>query len=103
MSHPEIWLQDIRSVWAIAGLAVAVIFTWRLFRAPGAPRRRQPKHQAPAPSSSGVDSHSDVNLFHSGVSSASEDSRAQTVIDEFFQPVKVMESLATLMLKMLAS
>ncbi|KAI3736261.1 hypothetical protein L6452_15799 [Arctium lappa] len=80
--------QDIRSVWAIAGLAVAVIFTWRLFRAHGAPRRRQPKHQAPAPSSSGVDSHSDVNLFHSGVSSSSEDSRAQTVIDEFFQPVK---------------
>ncbi|KVI04175.1 hypothetical protein Ccrd_017508 [Cynara cardunculus var. scolymus] len=85
---PEICLQDIRSVWAIAGLAVAVIFTWRLFRAPGAPRRRQPKHQAPAPSSSGVNSHSDVNLFHSGVSSSSEDSRAQTVIDEFFQPVK---------------
>lgn len=80
--------QDIRSVWAIAGLAVAVIFTWRLLRTPSVPRRRQPKHQAPSSSSSGVNSHPDANLFPSGVSSSYEDSRAQTVIDEFFQPVK---------------
>lgn len=76
--------QDLRSVWAIAGFAVAVIFTWRLFRTPSAPRRRQPKRQAPGSSSSGVTSHPDANLFPADV----EDSSAQTVIDEFFQPVK---------------
>lgn len=80
--------QDIRSVWAVAGLAVAVIFTWRLLRTPAVPRRRQPKRQAPGPSSSGVNSHPDATLFPSNVSSSSEDSRAKTVIDEFFQPVK---------------
>ncbi|KAF5755857.1 putative peroxisome biogenesis protein [Helianthus annuus] len=81
--------QDIRPVWAIAGLAVAIIFTWRLFRTPVVPQRRQPKRQPHAPSSSGVNSsQSDSNLFPSGVTSPSEDSRAQTVIDEFFQPVK---------------
>nr|XP_043613036.1 peroxisome biogenesis protein 22 isoform X1 [Erigeron canadensis] len=79
--------QDV-SVWAIAGLAVAVIFTYRLFRTPSEPRRRQPKRQAPASSSSGVNSHPDANLFPSNVGSSSEESRAQTVINEFFQPVK---------------
>ncbi|KAI3515333.1 hypothetical protein L1887_14195 [Cichorium endivia] len=82
--------QDLQSVWAIAGLAVAVIFTWRLFRTPSVPQRRQPKNQAPSSSSSsGVNnSNPDANLFPSGFSSSYEDSRAQTVIDEFFQPVK---------------
>ncbi|GJX16833.1 peroxisome biogenesis protein 22 [Tanacetum coccineum] len=80
--------KDIRSVWAVAGLAVAVIFTWRLLRTPAVPRRRQPKRQAPGASSSGANSHPDASLFPSSVSSSSEDSRAQTVIDEFFQPVK---------------
>ncbi|KAL8267762.1 hypothetical protein R6Q59_001560 [Mikania micrantha] len=81
--------QDIRSVWAIAGLAVAVIFTWRLFRTPTVPQRRQPKRHPHAPSSSGGNnSQPDSNLYPSGASSPAEDSRAQTVIDEFFQPVK---------------
>lgn len=79
--------QDFRSVWAIAGLAVAVIFTWRLLRTPSGPRRRQPKRQTPAPSSSGVNTNLNTNLV-SGISSSTEDSRAQNVIDEFFQPVK---------------
>lgn len=76
--------QDIVSVWAIAGFAVAIIFTWRFIRTPTVPRRRQPKRQTPASTSSGANSNPDANLFPS----SSEDSRAQTVIDEFFQPVK---------------
>lgn len=79
---------DSRSVGALAGFAVAMIFTWRLLRSPSGPQRRQPKRQAPAPSSSGVSSQSTTTLAPSGVCSSSEDSRAQNVIDEFFQPVK---------------
>ncbi|KAF5950230.1 hypothetical protein HYC85_012223 [Camellia sinensis] len=79
---------DSRSVGAVAGLAVAILFTWRLLRSPSGPQRRQPKRQAPTSSSSGVSNHSNTNLTSSGVCSPSEDSRAQNVIDEFFQPVK---------------
>lgn len=69
---------------ALAGLAVAVVFTWRLLRSPSGPQRRQPKRQAPAPSSSGINPQSTTNLIPSG------DSRAQNAIDEFFQPEKVI-------------
>ncbi|KAK4383167.1 Peroxisome biogenesis protein 22 [Sesamum angolense] len=79
---------DSRSVGAIAGLAFAVVFTWRLLRTPSGPQRRQPKRQAPTSSNSGVSSHESVNASSSGVSDPSEDSRTQNVIDEFFQPVK---------------
>lgn len=82
-------LQDSRSVGAIAGLAFALVFTWRLLRTPSEPQRRQPKRQAPTSSSSGVASTELVNASSSGTSNPSEDSRTQNVIDEFFQPVKV--------------
>ncbi|GKD99704.1 hypothetical protein Tco_1387688, partial [Tanacetum coccineum] len=39
--------EDIRSIWAVAGLAITTIFTWRLLRITAVPRRRQPKRQAP--------------------------------------------------------
>lgn len=76
-----------RSIGAIAGFAVAIVFTWRLFRSPTGPQRRQPKRQAPASSSSGVNSPSNSMLTTTGVPS-SEDTRAQNVVDEFFHPVK---------------
>ncbi|KAM1049709.1 hypothetical protein ACFX2G_032144 [Malus domestica] len=76
-----------RSIGAIAGFAVAIVFTWRLLRPPSGPQRRQPKRQAPASSSSGINSNSNATLTTPGVSS-SEDSRTQNVVDEFFQPVK---------------
>ncbi|KAF8410921.1 hypothetical protein HHK36_003458 [Tetracentron sinense] len=75
------------SVGAIAGLALAIVFTWRLLRTPTGPQRRQPKRQAPTSSSSGVNTHPNA-LVSPGVYSSTEDSRAQNVIDEFFQPVK---------------
>ncbi|XP_059449385.1 peroxisome biogenesis protein 22 isoform X2 [Corylus avellana] len=77
-----------RSFGAIAGLAVAIVFTWRLLRSPSQPQRRQPKRQAGTPGSSGVSTPSNVNLVPPGVSPSLEDSRAQNVVDEFFQPVK---------------
>ncbi|XAR55406.1 hypothetical protein NMG60_11035467 [Bertholletia excelsa] len=78
---------DSRSAGALAGLAVAILFTWRLLRSTSGPQRRQPKRQAPS-SSSGPSTHSSSNLTSPGVFPSSEDSRAQNVIDEFFQPVK---------------
>ncbi|KAA3482667.1 Peroxisome biogenesis protein 22 [Gossypium australe] len=79
---------DPRSVGAIAGLAVAIIFTYRLMRSPAAPPRRQPKRQPPTTSSSSISTQSNATLMPSGACSPSEDLRAQNVVDEFFQPVK---------------
>ncbi|GMJ13014.1 peroxin 22 [Hibiscus trionum] len=79
---------DPRSVGAIAGLAVAIVFTYRLMRSPAAPPRRQPKRQTPSTSSSSISTQSNATLTPSGVCLPSEDLRAQNVVDEFFQPVK---------------
>lgn len=70
-----------RSFWAIAGLAVAVIFTWRALRSPNGSQRRQPKRRSP--------SHNNENSLPSGVSSSSQDSRTQNATNEFFQPANV--------------
>ncbi|XP_039035214.1 peroxisome biogenesis protein 22-like isoform X1 [Hibiscus syriacus] len=79
---------DPRSVGAIAGLAVAIVFTYRLMRSPAARPRRQPKRQNPSTSSSSISTQSNATLAPSEVCSPSEDLRAQNVVDEFFQPVK---------------
>ena len=85
-----IWCQDSRSVGAVAGLAVAIVFTWRLLRSNNGPHRRQPKPQAPATSSSVVTTQPNaVSIPSMGVCSSSEDLGVQDVVDEFFQPVKV--------------
>lgn len=80
---------DSRSVGAIAGLAFAIVFTWRTLRTPSGPQRRRPKRQSVTPGSSGVSSHFSENIPTSEVSPPSEDSSTQNVIDEFFQPVKL--------------
>lgn len=67
--------QDFRSFWAIAGFAVAVYYTWRVFRKPSGSQRRQPK-----PRGSGINSNQNQDLL------PSEDTRAQSANDEFFQP-----------------
>ena len=85
-----IWYQDTRSVGAFAGLAVAIVFTWRLLRSNSGPHRRQPKPQAPTTSSSVVTTQPNaVSIPSMGVCSSSEDLGVQNVVDEFFQPVKV--------------
>ncbi|XP_076881038.1 peroxisome biogenesis protein 22-like [Bidens hawaiensis] len=52
-------MRDFRSVWAIAGFAVAVIYTWRALRTP---RRSQPKSQL---GTSGFNSEPNENLLSS--------------------------------------
>ncbi|XP_051136307.1 peroxisome biogenesis protein 22-like isoform X1 [Andrographis paniculata] len=79
---------DSRSIGAIAGLAFAVVFTWRVLRTPSGSQRRQPKRQAPTASSSSVGSEEISDRLLSGISNPSEDLKTQNVIDEFFQPVK---------------
>ncbi|KAL4569767.1 hypothetical protein LXL04_025410 [Taraxacum kok-saghyz] len=71
-------IQDLRSFWAIAGFAVAVIFTWRALRTPNGSQRRQPKRQSP--------SHNNQNSSPSGVTSSSQDSTTQNATHEFFPP-----------------
>ncbi|GAY64089.1 hypothetical protein CUMW_230860 [Citrus unshiu] len=79
---------DSRSVGAIAGLALAIVFTWRMFRSPGAPQRRQPKRQAPSTSNSVGSTQANATSTPFGASSSSEDLRTQ-IADALFQPVKV--------------
>uniref|UniRef100_A0A2P2MQC7 Uncharacterized protein n=2 Tax=Rhizophora mucronata TaxID=61149 RepID=A0A2P2MQC7_RHIMU len=79
---------DSRSVGAIAGFAVAIVFTWRLLRSPGGPQRRQPKCQGPTTSSSVATTQSNAPAMLSGICSSSEDLRAQNVVDDSFHPVK---------------
>ena len=79
---------DLRSIGAVAGLAVAIVFTWRLLRSPSGSQRRQQKRQGPSSSNPGVTTHSNVSDVPSDACSPSDDSRAQNVVDEFFQPVK---------------
>ncbi|KAF8085998.1 hypothetical protein N665_0639s0011 [Sinapis alba] len=68
---------DSRSIGAIAGLAIAVVFTWRALRTqPGEPQRRRPKRRM----------QSDESSSAADVSSPHEDNNG--VQDHFFQPVK---------------
>ncbi|XP_057521930.1 peroxisome biogenesis protein 22-like [Amaranthus tricolor] len=77
---------DVFSVSAFAGLAIAIVFTWKIF--PSAPQRRQPKRQPTVASGSGTNLQTNATVEMSVASASSEDLRAQDVVDDFFQPVK---------------
>ncbi|CAH8261361.1 unnamed protein product [Arabidopsis lyrata] len=83
---------DSRSIGAIAGLAIAVIFTWRAIRTPGEHRqRRQPKRRinnAETSSAAAAAAQSNVASVLPEFSSPREDNAVQDVVDQFFQPVK---------------
>ncbi|KAL5068135.1 hypothetical protein RYX36_019023 [Vicia faba] len=80
---------DIRTIGVVAGLAVAIVFTWRLLRSPSDNQGRQRKRQGAASSNPGVSStHSNASVVPSDACLPSDESRAQNVVDEFFQPVK---------------
>ncbi|KAG2317432.1 hypothetical protein Bca52824_020554 [Brassica carinata] len=75
---------DSRSVGAIAGLAIAVIFTWRAIRTqPGEPQRRRPKRRMQS-----AESSSAAASIPPDVSSPHEDNGVQDVVDQFFQAGK---------------
>ncbi|KAK7404923.1 hypothetical protein VNO78_05979 [Psophocarpus tetragonolobus] len=88
LSHTISNIYDTHSIGAVAGLAIAIFFTWRLLRPSGGPQRMQQKRQAATSSGHEVSTHSDASILASGVCSSSADSRAQNVVDKFFQPVK---------------
>ncbi|KAG2246966.1 hypothetical protein Bca52824_086594 [Brassica carinata] len=72
---------DSRSVGAIAGLAIAVIFTWRAIRTqPGEPQRRRPKRRMQS-----AESSSAAASIPPDVSSPHEDNGVQDVVDQFFR------------------
>ncbi|XP_013672489.2 peroxisome biogenesis protein 22 isoform X3 [Brassica napus] len=76
---------DSRSIGAIAGLAIAVIFTWRAIRTqPGEPQRRRPKRRLQSAESSSAAAAS----IPPDVSSPHEDNGMQDVVDQFFHPGK---------------
>ncbi|XP_010466451.1 PREDICTED: peroxisome biogenesis protein 22-like [Camelina sativa] len=86
---------DSRSIGAIAGLAIAVIFTWRAIRTPGEQRqRRQPKRRMQSAETSSAAAaaaaaQSNLGSVPPEVSLPHEDDNAvQDVVDQFFQPVK---------------
>ncbi|GAB2233829.1 hypothetical protein Droror1_Dr00003058 [Drosera rotundifolia] len=79
--------MDSRSVSAIAGLAIAVVFTWRLLRSPTNPQRRQPKRSSTRASSSGANVQPNTSLATYGIATSSDDTRTQS-FDDFIQPVK---------------
>ncbi|CAA2980662.1 peroxisome biogenesis 22-like [Olea europaea subsp. europaea] len=79
---------DSRSIGAIAGLALAVFFTWRLLTLPSGTQRRQHKSSAGA-TSSGSSTCTTADVTCSKVSTSSEYSGSQNAVKELFQPVKV--------------
>ncbi|ESQ47685.1 hypothetical protein EUTSA_v10021287mg [Eutrema salsugineum] len=81
---------DSRSIGAIAGLAIAVIFTWRAIRTPRERQRRQPKRrtQQSGETSSAAAAQSNLTSNPPDVSSPHDVTGVQDVVDQFFQPVK---------------
>ncbi|CAJ2660345.1 unnamed protein product [Trifolium pratense] len=79
---------DIQTIGAVAGLAVAIVFTWRLLRSPNDSQGRQRKRQGATSSNPGAGTHSNASVVPSDACLPSDESRAQNVVDEFFQPVK---------------
>ncbi|KAL6570674.1 peroxisome assembly protein 22 [Orobanche gracilis] len=78
---------DSRAFGTVAGLALAIAFTWRLLRTLRGPQRRQSKRQAPSVSRS--DGRSSASVSAASLEGSNpEESGAQDVVDEFFQPVK---------------
>lgn len=78
---------DSRSIGAIACLAFAVFFTWRLLTLPSGTQRRQHKSSAGA-TSSGASTRATADVTFSRVSNSLEYSNTQNAVNELFQPVK---------------
>ncbi|CAN8268823.1 unnamed protein product [Cochlearia groenlandica] len=78
---------DSRSVGAIAGLAIAVIFTWRAMRTPREGQRRQPKRRTSSADAAAAAAQLNLNPIPHDVSSTQEDSTVmKNAVD---QPIKL--------------
>ncbi|CAL0303940.1 unnamed protein product [Lupinus luteus] len=77
-----------QSIGAVAALAVAIFFIWRLLRSTGGTQHIQRKPQATTSASHGVSAQTNASVAPSGIRSPLDNSRAQNVVDELFQPVK---------------
>ncbi|RWR93475.1 peroxisome biogenesis protein 22 isoform X1 [Cinnamomum micranthum f. kanehirae] len=90
ISSSSLQHQNSHSIWALVGLAIAIIFTWKILRAPGGYQRRQRRQHRhlPRASVSGVSPQSSPVIPSTGVFSYSDESKAQDVIDELFHPGK---------------
>ncbi|KAL0560038.1 hypothetical protein IC582_000429 [Cucumis melo] len=69
--------RNFRSLSAVAGLALAVIFSWKLLRPPSGHRRRQPKRQSSSAGNSDIGTSSNSQLITSAIVSPSDDAGAQ--------------------------
>lgn len=82
-------MQNFRSLSAVAGLALAVIFSWKLFRPPSGHHTRQRKRQTSAAGNSDNGTSSNSQLITSATCSPSDDAGVQNVDNEFCGAVKV--------------
>ncbi|KAG6589179.1 Peroxisome biogenesis protein 22 [Cucurbita argyrosperma subsp. argyrosperma] len=80
--------RNLRSLSAIAGFALAVIFSWKMLKPPSEHHRRQRKRQTSAAGNSDIGTDSNSQLTTSATCSPSEDSGAQTVDNEVYRPLK---------------
>ncbi|MQL84458.1 hypothetical protein Taro_016973 [Colocasia esculenta] len=92
-----IYLGDKRfhSFVSLACLLLAIVFSWKVLRAEPLQgnRRRQQRRQVPS-SGQDIGPRSNLNISSTGeVCSSSGDSRVQDVVDQFFQPIKLTNSL----------
>lgn len=80
--------RNFRSLSAVAGLALAVIFSWKLFRPPSGHHTRQRKRQTSAAGNSDNGTSSNSQLITSATCSPSDDAGVQNVDNEFCRAVK---------------
>ncbi|XP_020244816.1 peroxisome biogenesis protein 22-like [Asparagus officinalis] len=85
----EIDRKRLHSVTTFAALSVAIIFAWKLLRAPPENHRRQPRRRTPVSGPSGVRLHSSTTFSSPEICSSSGDSKALDAVDELFRPVKL--------------
>ncbi|ERN09524.1 peroxisome biogenesis protein 22 isoform X2 [Amborella trichopoda] len=77
------------SIGALAGFAIAIVFTWKFLRSPGGQQRRQPKRRGAASSSSDGTQLTPSEVASPYPLSPVNDSKGQDVVEELPAPVKL--------------
>lgn len=80
--------QNSHPIWAMVCVAIAIIFTWKIFRAPSGHQRRERRRHGSVPGVSGVNPQSNVAVPNAGVYSSSDDSKTHDALTELFFPIK---------------